>query len=317
MKKAGFVLTIVLLMTGVATGASAESFAIHTLGSEGITPAEAMLVTGLLRAEVAQINKGPVNLVENTECYEEACAKKMVQGVAVDAVVVGKIYQLGDSITLSLDVVRKKETLHYRVVLEKIDEINRIAPRLADAIVSKRGYGESITVSSVSSYEAEKYKKVQGDFSWGPSLGFLVPVNNSYGGADIIYTIDLLFRYEIAHMGFEFDTGVYFNDNGSEDTGAGEWPLDFAMYYYFFEKDNTPFVGGSFGLHYIGLSVDQDSEDEDSFGAWTPSVSAFAGYELLRTHNLHISFKLGYRTGFVALDGPGAHGGFFAMAMTF
>lgn len=318
--------TIIIALFAVlfaADLASAATFLVYEFDSAGVDETTAKLVSSLVRAELAAQPKTRVIPGEG-KCFEEACARAAREESKADAVVVGKLITLGKSTSLSVQAVWKKETLNYRVLMEDIGEINVLAPRLATAIAEKRTFVDAATVTTISEREKTMYKRVEGDFSWGPALGVLVPVNNSYGGADILYSIDLLFRYEIEHLGFEFDTGIYFSDGSDEKAQAYEWPLDFAMMYYFFDTDHSPFVGGSVGLHSIGVTLpkeeieEEDDEDkEDYFHSWTASVSGFVGYELLRTHTLHVSFRAGYRYGFAALDGPGAHGPFLNIAMTF
>ena len=295
----------------------AKTFVMYELKAEGIDETTSGLVTGLLRSELSRVNQGDVRMVETERCYETACAREALARHKADAVIVGTIVKIGKSHTITMDVVWKKDTFHYKMILAEIEEINRLASRLAEAIVFKKSFDEAVSTKTVSKLEEETYRRVKGDFSWGPSLGFIAPIGGSYGGANMLYTIDLVFRYEIARLGFEFETGIYFNDQGSDDASAREWPLDFSMLYYFMDSDHSPFVGGSFGLHFIGVTTDLDEENEEDYGSWTPSVAGYFGYEMLRTHTFHFAVRAGYRGGFAALDGPGAHGAFLALAMAF
>ena len=322
MKRIATALIVVLAVVIFAGPALAKTFVMHPLAGQGVDASTANLLSALIRSELARVSGATVRTLD-APCHEEACAKETLTIARADMVLVGQVLKIGESHTLDLMAVWPKVTLKYKAVLEKIDEINRIAPRLAEAVANKNTFEQAITVTTVSMHEEKQYRKVQGDFSWGPSLGFLVPIGQSYGGTDILYDIELVFRYETAHLGFEFGTGAYFSDSGSDDSAAAEWPLDFAMMYFFSDQDHSAFVGGSFGLHYISVTTNigqdetKDEQGEKRYDAWTPSVSAFGGYELLRTHTLHVAIRAGYRTGFVALDGPGAHGAFLAVAMTF
>jgi hypothetical protein len=309
----GIILVTLLIFTQAA---SARTFLVMEFAAEGIDEPTVKLVTSLIRSEIAGQTTAIVKHVSGKGCYDEACGTMALKSENADMALVGKIVQIGDRPTLHLLAVWPKETIRYAIFMTEIGEINRLAPRLAKAVVDKSSFEDAVSTKTVSEEEEEIYKRVKGDFSWGPMLGTLIPIGNSYGGGvNALFTIDLVFRYETDHFGYEFDTGIYFNAESDDHASAYEWPLDFAFMYYFVDGKNSPIVGGSLGLHLINVTT--SDEWEENHRGWTTSASVFGGYELLRTHNFHVMFKGGYRFGLIALDGRGAHGPFVNIAFTF
>lgn len=321
---------VVCLVFGGLGVALAEDILVYKFTAAGVDEETAGIISSLLRAELAALNDGPVTLKPTAGELDATWARTTRGQERVDMVVVGGIFKVGDAATLKVIAADQNEAKEYHVVLKEIGEINTVAPRLARSIKSRQPFDESVTVTSVTKAETEQYQRVTGDFSWGPRLGALVPVGGSYGGAAVLYQILLNFRYEISWLGFEFLTGAYFAGPNDDDITAGEFPLDFAMMYYFSESNYSPFVGGSVGLHYIAVSYpkedgdedhredyDFDDEDTEDHNTWTMSLAGFAGYEMLRTHSFHFTARLGYRIAINTLDDKGAHGPYFGVEMTF
>jgi len=330
MKRLVGVWVVVFSVFGLIEAAPAEEIIVYQFSAAGVDAETAGIITSLMRAELAALNDGPVTLKPNVGELDATWARVARGQERVDLVIVGGIFKIGDSATLKVIAADQHDAKEYHVVLREIGEINTVAPRLARSIKARQPFDESVTVTSVTKAETEQYQRITGDFSWGPRLGALVPVGGSYGGAAVLYQILLNFRYEIAWLGFEFLTGAYFAGPNDDDIAAGEFPLDFAMMYYFSESNYSLFVGGSVGLHYISVSYPKDGghdevefdwpghEDEtEEHDTWTMSLAGFGGYEMLRTHSFHFTARLGYRVAINTLDDRGAHGPYFGVEMTF
>ena len=325
-----------------------ESFIVHQPTTEGFDEGTAKVVGELLAGELDKRDGTDAAYVTGEKaCVDKECAEKQVADNLADAVVVGRLLKLGDKAIFATTVVRKSGTAQHRVTGEGIGEMERLMPRLADAIATGKSFEETMTVTSVSEKEREEHKRIQGDFSWGPGIGLLVPVAQSYGDTtSVMFGFLLPFRYEIARWGFEFETGVYFDDQSSEYTGAVEYPLDFSFMHFFSDGIGSPFVGGTLGIHYLAVSdklTDEeelenrqdiwsarakntaangvvrstDREEDEKWNQWGASLGAFGGYEFLRTHTFHVDARAGYRFTFIELDGNWAHGPFVAVHFTF
>jgi len=342
-----FVVLPVLFILLFAGGAAAESFVVYQPATEGYDTATAKVVGQLLASELEMKGGGKAAYVSGDQaCVDETCARAALQQNLADAAIIGKLMKLGDKAILLLTVLRKDATTPYRVTATGIGEFDRLMPRLAEAIVARKSFEDAQTVSSVSAKEQETYKRVEGDFSWGPGLFTLVPVGGSYVGNRLLMGVLLDFRYEIARWGFEFETGCYFDDQSDEYHHAGEFPLDLSGMYFFSEGIGSFLAGGSVGLHYLSVQhkltpeekeqndrdvwngrvkasasgdndylVDRKTDEE--YGQWGPSVAVFGGYEFLRTHTFHIDARAGYRFTFINLDDNFAHGPFAVVHFTF
>lgn len=344
--------TLSLLVTGLLLFAfsglaAAESFVVYQPQTEGYDEGTAKIIGQLLVAELENIENTSAAYVTGAEvCRDKVCARKAVDNNLVDAAILGRLLKLGTKAIFILEVVRSTETTPYRVSADGVGEYDRLMKRLAKAIVEKTSFEDAMTVTSVSEAEAIAHKRIKGDFSWGPGIGMLVPIADSYAGADFIFGVLVPFRYEIAKWGFEFETGVFFDDQSDEYNRVSEIPFDFSAMYFFSEGIGSPFVGGTVGLHYLAVSSKLTEEDElenrqdiwagrarsivtgsesyiveretdERWNRWGPALGVFGGYEFLRTHSFHVDARAGYRFTFIKLDDNWAHGPFVAVHFTF
>ena len=349
LKKHRFCLLGMLLVLLLSTSAFGESFGVYEPEAQGFEESDARAVRLLLVSEIAKRPEATVvTLPADEKCSNIECAKSALEKYQTDAIVVGSLVKLGDKAIVIVDVVRKTGSSNYRMTADGLGELDRLMPRLVDSIISNKDFEKTATVSSVSEKEQETYKKrVAGDFSWGPGIGFIVPIADSYGGeVPTLLGVLVDFRYEIARWGFEVETGIYFDDQTSEFDSAVEWPLDFSGMYFFSESANSFLLGGTLGLHYLAVNhtlsdeevTDNDTdvftgrvkaaasgnsgykveaEKEGNWSQFAPSIALFAGYEFLRTHTFHVATRAGYRYNIAELDGHGAHGPFVSIGFTF
>ncbi|NLH48010.1 MAG: hypothetical protein GX444_05325 [Myxococcales bacterium] len=343
----GAFLLLSWLFFGTAAFA-AETFVVYQPQVEGFDASTANVVGQLLATEMERQDGAKAAYVAgDTACGDEACAKAALAQNVADVAVVGKLLKLGNKAIFIVTVVRKNGTTPMRLTADDVGELDRLMPRLAHAIYTGQSFEEAQTVTTVSEAERQTYKRVTGDFSWGPGIQTIVPVAESYaGGNDILLGFVLPFRYEIANWGFEFRTGIYFDDQSSEYNHVSEFPLDFSGMYYFSQGVGSPFAGLTVGIHYLNV-IDKVTDDEQKkndreiwegkakatatgnsdylvdkledkeWNRWAPSLAVFGGYEFLRTHTFHVDARLGYQYDIIGLDGKGAHGPFLAVHFTF
>lgn len=335
---------VALLLLIFAGAASAETFLVHKITADQFEAGTDIVVARILQAALSnQPNTTASVAKEGAFCADVECAKQNLETQGVDAVLIGSINKLGNKVILIVEVVRKEGTTSYTISMEELGELDRLAPRLADAIVKRKAFEQAATVETVSKKEEELHRRIKGDFSWGPSLGIIVPTASSYGDANQLFSITIPLRYEISKFAVGFETGIYFEVTDKEGHSIAEWPLDIVGMFYFSKGSHTPLVGVSGGLHYIQINREMTEEErerweekmwncqnrylftgeecpekpEEHWNAWAAQISAFAGWEFMRTHTAHLAARLGYRYAFAELDGDGAQGLFFDLALTF
>jgi len=330
-------LCAVLALATSAGAARAATFIVQDFKADGSQANDARVMAKMLRTELGNLNDTRVYDEGDERCFSVKCAKRIRRERGVDAVVVGELTVFGGQLTLLLDVVWKDEIFSYNPGLADVQEYRKIVKRLAESIRKRDTFESTRGVDSVSKEEMDPYKnKIKGMWKLGFSLGMLAPVADTMLGADAVIGILPRFRYEIANVGIEGETGVYYSSNLVDEHSLTAFPLEFGTHYYFMNRDFSPFLGATFGVHLLYLDFHMEQEEdtyeeegdyyfahEDTF--WMFTVGAYAGIELLRTHTFQINFRAGYKYGFVDFGdaalaegvNEGAHGVFMQVGVTF
>ena len=329
MKKTFFSIMMLTALIAYAGVAHAKTFIVYDFDPGDTSSKDVYVMGELLRAEMEEIPKSYVKEAPNKKCYTVSCAKQTLQSRGVDAVVIGTVMELGDNKILMVKAVWENKTYRYKVSLEDTEEFEDLAERLATAIVTKGTFEEEMGMDSVAKREQDPNKrKVHGDFSVGAGLGVWKPLSDSYLGADYLYMFTGFLRYELADIAVDLESGMYYSNNIGDDIHITEVPIDVSLLYYFSKRDRSPFVGGTFGIHMISLKDDSDQPVYKDSTYWAPHFGGFVGYEFGRAQVLSFSARAGYKADLVTFEkeegalededvGEGAHGPFFAIAITF
>ncbi|MDP8222526.1 MAG: hypothetical protein P9L99_04135 [Candidatus Lernaella stagnicola] len=330
-------ITAALLLPAGAAHA-AKTFIVFPIQTTETYEHDARVMSRLLRNEIDAQDDTKVLGTQGKSCNSLSAAKKIRRARDVDAVVIGELTTLGGELQLLVDAVWDDDVFHYSEQLESTGEFTKIVGRLAKAIRDRKSYESARGVDSVSEAEMYPYKnKVHGMWKLGFALGMIAPLSDTYLGADYLVGILPRFRYEIAQIAIEGETGYYYADQTAAGYSLGAIPLEISVHYYLMNADISPFLGATFGAHLLFTNprteekqssvytneTSSSFEYDDTY--WLFSIGAYAGIELLRTHTFNVNLRAGYRYGFVdfgdALIGTdatnGAHGVFVQIGVTF
>lgn len=341
MKRFAASLSLAVLLLAAGSGwawAREVSLVVLPIHAEAQYAHDAEVMTRLLRNELEGIKDTTIIDAPGKVCHQIKCAKSVRKNYDADAAVIGELTTFGGKLTLLIDAVWEDEVLSYNPALEEIAEYTKIVGRLADSIRNRKPWEAARGVDSVSVEEMYPYKnKVHGMWKVGGSLGMFAPMGDTLLGADYLVGLLPRFRYEIAQIAIEGESGVLYTDSMASGDSLTAIPIELSTHYYLMNSDFSPYFGATFGAHllFTGLrQVRQESQvmgQEDTYtwdyddNYWMFVVGGYAGLELLRTHTLNVNFRLGYKYGFVDFDEAtlpegvdnGAHGVYFQVGITF
>lgn len=169
-----------------------------------------------------------------------------------------------------------------QIRLAQIGDIDRAAPRLAEAATGGRSLERSQEMETVTAAEARPMQKKDGDLMWGLSV-----YGVGFTGTDELASFGFggVLAYETAEFGIQATFG---------GGGAGEGTVDDAQYVhgaiggrYFFSPSNTSvFAGAGLGGMYLSYKDDNVSLDNGGLNAYGE-----IGVEFLRLHGSRLSIE--------------------------
>lgn len=170
-----------------------------------------------------------------------------------------------------------------QIRLARLGDIDKAAPRLAEALTGGRALAQSQEMETVTAAEAQKMEKKDGDFMWGVG----------------VYGIGVIGTDDIGSVGFQvaatYETPVIGVHSAMRFGGAGGTGQDDAAFFefsvggrYFFSPSNTSvFVGG--GLS--GLTLGSTTGDATYFGGGLGGYGE-AGVEFLRLYRSRLAIEV-------------------------
>lgn len=315
--KAGCALLIWLAAAGAF---AAEKFIVFDFETQDFSPTQAQTMAELLRLELSKQPGATIVQAPQDGCKDESCIAKLLE--SVDCVVVGKVVVLGDETILIARAHRKDGVTPYQVPMAGVEEFLRVAPRLATALATNSSYEQQVTVASVSQEEQFAQRMIQGNYMWGLSLGFIVPMGDSFLGTDLLNSLIMQFRYEAVRWALDFDLGGFWTSQAEEGHSSAGWIFGIGASYFFNKADISPFVRGTFGIGGVTgteeiYNEETGQNEEEEYDPWAPMFGVYAGVELFRVHKAHLITSIGYQVIAHPFDGRGAHGAAFDVSIVF
>ena len=224
-----------------------------------------------------------------------------------------RMARLGDKLIVSLsavDVTHGSMLSNQRMSVDRIEDLEAVATRMAEAIVEGRSVEDTAALGTITAAEVAPDRRREGHS--GPSLrvGGMVPFGDSlHAGFGVLF--DLGYWYEARdfaiepRVAFRMSTDV----DGEEYYRVGH--LDVAAHYILTRTDFAPFIGLGGGLRFadevrnrqvsIGKAVRLVGTEQVEKSAWGPGAYARLGVLLFRTYTLRVAFTVDYDVTFVEL----------------
>lgn len=173
-----------------------------------------------------------------------------------------------------------------QIRLATLSDIDRAAPRLAEAMTGGRNLEESQEMQTVTRAEARKMEKKDGEFLWGIEM-----FGVGFGGTDAIGAFGFggSFGYETPEM------GITVNFRGGGAGGSNSTNTVFTEFTiggrYFFSPSNTSvFIGGGVGGMFLSHREGDDYELPQYSGGGLGGYGEL-GVEFLRLHGSRLSIE--------------------------
>lgn len=238
-------------------------------------------------------------------CGDAACAAEVGRAIGVERVVYGSISTLGKKLIVTLevaDVAGGRVVARDRMTIDRIEDLEAAATRLARALSAGVTTAETAELGSITRKESEKPVRREGESGLAIHLARWQPFGG-YGDARGGIELGLGYWYETGAFALEPRIGYRFDD-GANDFDFHEVPIDVSALAILSKTDVAPYVGGGAGLHWMQASYEVSSRsggflvtttrDTVWETAWAFGVHARAGVLFFRTYSVRLGLDVQY-----------------------
>lgn len=319
---------ILFLALAVPNAAWAEAWSVLPFGARGVDLDTTATFRDLLVAELG--GKTRANFVDTDDvCTDVPCAMEVGRALGVHVVVYGRLSRLGENIVVTsaaVDVEEGETLSQLRMSVDRVEDLEKVAARMASAIVEGEDVQETAELGAITDEEAEPDTRREGDSGLALRVGGVMPFGDALtSGFGILF--DVGYWYEAR----DFSIEPYFRYRGAASSDDDERydgvNFDVAANYILLRGDFAPFVGLGGGLRWlnesrripvdIGTSLSKIDDLEEDAG-WGPGAFARLGVLLFRTYTMRMALTAQYDATFIELhDDSVAQAVDFAISVIF
>lgn len=291
-----------------------ETWTVLPLAARGVHPDDAATFRDLLQLELGS-GRDLFFVQGALPCQDDACARGSGEALGADVAVYGMLSALGSEVIASatvVDVRSGRVRSVQRMTVDRVEELDTVAERMAAAIHSGTSTAETAQLGMITSEEAEAEIRREGDSGFGMRVGGIAPFADGYADAGFGVLIDLAYWFETLHFAIEPRVGFRFS-TGREDASYFELPIDVGGYYILGRGDVAGIAGGGAGIRFIsesrpatfvtGTVVRTSLETVLDDSQWGLGTFGRLGLLLLRTYTVRMAITVDYNITFVELNG--------------
>ena len=291
-------LCIILLafnITAAAQHNSAGSIAVLPFSVNGVDPVSVQTAESILRLEIGKISsydliseKRIKEVTGDSACGEEECAAKIGKRLGASFVVGVGLSALGDKIIVQYfmtDVSSGKNILIDQTTSAGVEDLETVMKRIAASISENRPINSTAEVGNIMKKESATPLRRSSRKNIGLSFGYLYP-QGGYDNDDRSFVADLHLDYEME----EFAVGMLLGIRKG-------FAMNVYSEYLFSKTDICPYLGGSFGFHWVTHSSSfvvyspygtySEKKKTDGF-----ELGLNTGVRLFHTYNFQVVFNL-------------------------
>lgn len=286
----------VVLIVGIAQ-AQKSIIAVFDFQDLGVSENAVIVTAKLLRNHLEQSGKYQVvdravmeqNLGEDVYCYDIVCAAELAQQVNAEKAVIGSLGRLGDKVIAEVKVVnvlRKEVEFSDNLSAATEADLEMVMKRLADAIIQGRKASTTTTVTTVTEQETQEPRRRASFYASGLKVGYLYPIDNTFGMADRLTVLDFAGLYEAPDFMVEALAALRWGDEAS-DRG-----FDFSVFYLLTQTDFSPYLGGGIGVHWLDAPFKKTEDWPETANGNGLNLNAGMGFLIFRTYDFHLRLDL-------------------------
>ena len=295
---------IVFAAGSVAASERALCFRFKGIGvGEELIDAVSHLLIGALAEEEVYAPVSVIELLGYTGCFESDCAARIAREEGFPWAVTGSITRLGSKLIVRVELVEADEgVVRFSTDASSLteDDLDTVVKRLARSLSTGKEMEKTAEVGMITASEYEPARRRESYSSKSIDVGFLWPQGGSWGGADRLTAIDLVYQYDAPEFFLSGRSGLRWGGDMEEDGGKafGVDILDIKIGRFFSRGDFAPFLSGGIGVHYVWakerVALEGGGIYDGSDSGTNLALMGGAGFTAFRTYDFQAQFEIEY-----------------------
>ncbi|MBI5662243.1 MAG: hypothetical protein HZC46_08855 [Ignavibacterium album] len=260
--------------------------------SVGLDEMSVMTSESILRMELEKLGiknlmseQKSVSVIGKEKCSNTECAIALAEQLNADRVIFCRLNPLGEKIIVQyylIDVKSKSNLLMEQTTANSLEDLENVMKRVAKSISSVKTFSESAEVGRIIETETFESLRRSSKYNFGITFGYLFPQTGYDNDFDKTFVFNTHFDYELP----EYAIGLMFGlRRGFAANIYGN--------YLFSKTDFCPYVGGSFGFHWVThnavIYYSNDKKSSDGF-----EIGFASGLRLFHTYDFQVVLNLEY-----------------------
>lgn len=268
------------------------SYALIPFYSVGLDELSISTSESILRMELEKL--GFSNLISkkktesaftNEKCSDSECAVDVAERLNADRVIFCKLNPLGEKIIVQyylIDVKLKNNLLMEQTTANGLEDLENVMKRIAKSISSVKKFSESAEVGKITETETLESLRRSSKYNFGITFGYLFPQTGYDNDFDKTFVFNTHFDYELPDYAVGLMLGL-----------RRGFAANIYAKYLFSKTDVCPYVGGSFGFHWVThndvIYYNNDKKSSDGF-----ELGLATGLRLFHTYDFQVVLNLEY-----------------------
>lgn len=308
-------LAALCLLAAPAAAAAADAWTVLPIQGSGLDDETREAFHDLVVSELTSRN-GATFVATDAFCADAPCARKAAGEGGAAVAVFGRVSRLGSNLIVTLtavDVVGGATLSSQRMKVDRVEDLDAVAARMAAAIVEGRTVDETAELGAITQAEVAPDRRREGDSGLALRIGGVAPFADGWR-AGFGMLVDLGYWYEARD--FAIEPRIGYRGTPAAKEGEDEYMafnVDVVAHYILTRTDIAPYIGLGGGLRIaeetrvrqtsVGKIVRLTGEVADTDDGIGGGAVVRAGLLLFRTYTLRVALNVDYDVSFVRLHG--------------
>lgn len=224
-------------------------------------------------------------VIGDENCNNIDCAVSVSEKLNADRVIFCKVNPLGEKIIVQyylIDVKSKSNLLIEQTTATNIEDLENVMKRIAKSISTVKSFTESAEVGRITETETLESLRRSSKYNFGITFGYLFPQAGYDNDFEKTFVFNTHFDYELPEYAIGLMLGL-----------RRGFAANIYGHYLFSKTDFCPYLGGSFGFHWVThkdvIFFSNEKKSSDGF-----EIGFATGLRLFHTYDFQVVLNFEY-----------------------